>query len=609
VASVMWDDEDDPFPKFIAREDLRIPTDTETNFRNLDWLAVRDPLTPGELVNKVWGNNADEHWDKKAVAKILAAYKDVNYDTPMTYIDWETQPEKIAELVKQSLGYYESDAMPSIPIWRFYFKDTDKKWYKVCVPDRAAMRGTSGDPEKFLYKNDKPVAKCLSELLHCQFGDLAFKTPFRVHSIRSLGFELFEPCYWMNLTRCRLLQHIHQNFNPWLQINDPADKARAESISFDGPVARIPQGVHVMTGQERHQIDPNLVEMGMAQTKQLMQEASATYTQSTDTGTSREQTAFETGVKVQQVNAMLVGLLAVANELEKPLYVEMSRRFCKLDPINDDVKDFQESCKNAGVPRNWLDVKYWDVEIEKPLGGGNPTMEQVAANQLMAIRKELNPTAAQEVLHDALCVFADSKRAARWAPMDGKRKVSDAVAQANADFGSLMWGSPCPIREELNAPEQIETLLGKLAGIISRIEQQGNMTDQAEISGLTTVAEHVNLLIQQLATNPTEKERVNQYKGILSKLMNAVKGFQQRLQQKMQQGGNGNGKGGAEMMKVHSAMLADKIKAHREGEDERRKDAAFQADQRRKDATAYHEILVNRLKAFEEPKAASGDKE
>ena len=116
-----------------------------------------------------------------------------------------------------------------------------------------------------------------------------------------------------------------------------------------------------------------------------------------------------------------------------------------------------------------------------------------------------------------------------------------------------------------------------------------------------------------LAQNPAEKEKANQYKGIVSKLMNAVKGFQQRLQQKMQaeakaaQGGNGNDGGAAaksQAIVLNAATKAKTYAAHAAMEDQHR-EKQFQAEEKRKDASAWHEIQRKRLMAFEEPKPAA----
>ncbi len=590
VGACMWEDQESWLPKFVAREDLRIPTDTETNFENLEWFAVRHLYTVGELVRKVFSKDSSKDWKKKAVANILKNYKQVNYDTPMSYIDWETQPEKIAELVKQNLGYYESDAVPKVPLWTFYFKDVDKKWYQRVIPDTPSVRGESGIPEQFLYTTEESCADNLLHLLQCQFGDLSFKTPFMFHSVRSLGFELLEPTYWTNLTRCRFLQHVHENFNRWIQLSDPGNKQRAQEIEFNGPTVRLPVGVHVLAQNERHQINPEMVEMALAQLKQLMQEASATYTQETDTGTAKEQTAFETGVKVQQVNAMLSGLMLVATTLETYFDEEICRRFCLPDSQDDDVKEFQRRCIQLhGIPRKWLNVNRWSVEVEAPLGGGNPTMEQVEAQKAIELKPLANPTAQGEMLHSAFTTFFGSKRAARWAPVNPKGRVTDAQVQAGNDFASLMWGIPVDIREELNVIDQIDVLLRRIAMIVTRIKQSGGLPSQTELMGMMSVLDHTGQLNQLLSQVPSEKARVRSYGQALGNLGNYVKAFQQQMQQAAEKAAKEAEKNGKHSEIEAQAMVLEAQTQNRIALQESQsrlqlQSAEFMAEQKRKQA-------------------------
>lgn len=611
VASVMWPNRHCWKPQFVAREDLRIPTDTTTDFENLSWFGNRKLYTIGELVSAVWDDeDPDNGWSKEDVAAILKNYKEVNYDSPQTYIMWDSEPEKLAELVKQNMGYYESDAVPKIPIWIFCFQDTDGKWYKRAIPDTPAIRGASKEPDKFLYKTEESCADNLPELLQCQFGDLSFKTPFMFHSVRSLGFELLEPTYWSNLTSCRFLQHVHDNFNRWIQVTDPATKERAQNIEWQGPTVRVPAGVSILNQQQRHQVDPEMVEAAMSRLKQLMQESSASYTQDTDTGTKKEQTAFETGVKVQQVNSMLSGLMLVAQTVEVFLYQEISRRFCLRDSEDKDVRKFQEQVINrAGIPRKWINVDQWEIEVDAPLGAGNPTLEQVEAQKAIDLSSLANPTAKQEMLHDAFTVFFGAKRANRWVPMTAQPRVTEAKAQAQSDFASLMWGIEVAIRDELNPQEQIDVLLNSLAQMVNKITKAQGGTPTPEIlQGLANVSQHVKELIQIAAQNPQNKQFVRAVSDALGRLDNELKAFAQRLQERQKkamqeqlkaQNGEGERAAKARGMLMESGTKS-RISSQESQQKMQIKQAEFLADQQRANLKLAGELERNRLKGIEE---------
>lgn len=622
IGPQMWYDKEDWLPQYIDIQDLRVPTDTEVSFRNLEWFAVRHRYTPGELVAKVWNKNGLKGWDQKSIAQILKTYKEINYGD-VTY-DWETNPEAMAELVKQNFGYYSSDAVPTISLWHFYYLES-KKWYMCVVPDTAAIMNIKID--SFLYQNNSPIAEKLCYLLHVQFGDLNNKAPFLYHSVRSLGFLLMEPCFWTNITRCRLLQHAHESMNAWYRVTDPAGRARAQKIElFDRSI--VPEGVSVVPQTERHQIDPNLIEQIMSQLKQLQNEASVSYTQQIDTGTQKEQTATETMANVQRVNAMMSGLLGRFFRREIYAYKEICRRLCLPDSMNEDAKKFQKACLDYGIPRQFLDVKMWDLDPDIPMGSGNPTMAVAEAQQMLQMRPMFDPTVQQEILHDVTAVFTGNvRKASRWVPLDKERSVSDAEQVAAFTFGVLMQGVPAPIKEGLSLVEQAQTLIGLLAAKVNIINGSGGMTDMPTIIGLQMVGNHIAQLLGMVSENPQEKERVKQFSDVLKDQMNYVKAFQQRLQQQMRKAGQpGNGEAAAaaqeSMAKLQGQMQLQQAKAkatelnaeqkrrHKEVmfmSEQKRKDASTQAEIERQNARAVSEIGNRRLIAANQPKKKTNE--
>lgn len=604
---------------YVPVEDLRIPTDTTVDFENLGWFGVRHIYTPGELLKKAFADGSK--WNKKAVARILKNKKEINWDYAGLNYDIETQPEKYAELVRQDGSWTVSDAMPGIPFWHFYFEDdadpdpAQQGWYMCIVP----AEGTIGGPQdEFLWRSDKPIAKKRERIIQCQFGDLSAKAPFMYQAIRSLGFALLEPCHYTNLTRCRLLQHVHDNFNIWLRTTDPVEKARAQVQEF-GNLGMLRSGISVVPQNERHQIDGGLVEQTMAQLKQLQNEASASYTQSIDTGTRREQTAFETSVKMQQVNSMMSGLLIKAFKYETYHYKEICRRFClPLDQVDDeDISEFQQKCQQFGIPRQFLDVKLWEIEPVTPLGMGNPTIAQAAAQQLLGILPLLDPTAQQEAKHEiVLTITGDPRKASRWVPLGKGRGVTDGAAYAYAIFGTLMQGVPVPPKEGLPAQDQIQALLGMMAGKINMIEQTEGKANPDEVVGFNMVNDYVLGLVQQLQQDKQQKQFVKQTMDALGRLMNQVKALGERGQEsRKSQDQNGDGKMAEThakieglmaitAAKVHAKQVADKQKQQQKAEqfvrEQRRKDAETFAQIQRDNTQAKQELAVNRLKGFKE---------
>jgi hypothetical protein len=539
IGPSLWLSSDKWLPIFVPLNDFRVATDTETSLRNLSWFAIRRRYTVGELVDVVFGKYADEGWDKPSVIKVLAAYWDKNWET-VDY-DWSNDPERMTALIKQNISFYTSDAVPVITLWHFYHLDdasmTSGKWMMKVIPDKTCRGVESVDQLKFLFDSDEPISDCLDELLHIHFGDLNGTPPYLFHSVRSLGFLLHESCFWMNLFRCRTFQAAWESFNLLWRSADGSPKARAQFLELFHK-GYVPNEVTILGQDQKNQVNQELVEFVMAQSKQLMGEASASYTQSIDTGTQKEQTLGEASIKLQQANSLMSGLLTVAARNMVFQYREICRRFCIKKSLDPDVRKFREQCKVAGIPMQFLDVSLWDVACDMPLGSGNQTLELAQASQLMSVRAAHNPDAQQEILHifDA-AVTKNPKLAQRLAPVGQKGVASDGTSWATAIFGTLMKGVMAPFKAELSPIDQVQTLLSMAASVIQRIMKTDNTGKPEDILGLSTVLGYSRELIQVLSQDPQQKSVVKNFSDALLKLNNEVKAFAQRQQHAMMAGG------------------------------------------------------------------------
>jgi hypothetical protein len=472
-------------------------------------------------------------WNKEAITKLLDRIHDYNYDA--TDYRWSNSPEKMAQMVRQNGGYYSSDAVMSVPIWHFYFKaegeyKEKEGWQLRCVVDQDSGNNV-GDPNVFLYDSDKIQAEELNHILAMQFGDMNNVAPFLYHAVRALGFLLVEPCFWSNLNRCRFTQHVMENYNTWWKVNDPAGRARAQSLeTFDRCV--IPEGINVVPSSDRHQINPQLTEFLAAQTKQLMSEASASYTSQSDSGTQKEQTAYETAIKVQQINAMMGGILINSLDQETPCYEEICRRACLNGTGNEDAKKFQEAMKRKGIPEEWLDVDRWDVEPVQAIGNGNPALEITSAQQLLQAKGMFSPQSQEKILHMWTgTVTGSSSTAQELVPINVQPVATNGQKWASSIFGTLMQGVPVVQNEAVSALEQIDTMIGMLGAAIHACEVQGNMCSRQQLTGFTAVLQYCQGLVQEIATDQAQIPLAKQYSQSLGNLANILKGFAQRLQE------------------------------------------------------------------------------
>lgn len=534
IGPEVWRDPDSWKTDFIAIDDLIIATDTNTSFKNLEWFGERMAYTEGELTEKVFGPDADKRWNKPAIQKILDRYHPLTYSSG-TDANWNTSPEKMADLVKQSGIYFSSDAVRTIPLIHFYYKECKKgkkATWKMCVVPDVEMGCMGYEPDEFLYESgDKFIADSIHQLLCVQFGDLNSKAPYKYHAVRSLGFQLFEPCFWTNIVRSGEVEHLIQSLDVWLQVTDPGNKARPQKFNISNNGV-MPPGIRVVPNTERYQVDPRMIEMVMSQLKQLQAEIATSYTQDIDTGTSKEQTAFEVQTKLSQVNAVLAGLLGRAFRTAKRSYKEKCRRFCLKKSRDEDAQAFQAACKKERIPPQYIDVEQWDVEPEIPMGAGNQTMAMAQAQQLMAILGQLDPSAQRIVKHEYVeAVTGNARMAKLLAPVLPEKKLTNAMEFALTIFSDLMVGvKDVPVKEGLPLQPQIDTLMGLLSGVMMQISPETNLT------GIENVVGHIQLLLSQLGQDPSQQEYVKAKSEALGKMVNEIRQVATEIQKERDAG-------------------------------------------------------------------------
>lgn len=619
-AKVWWDDYGWR-PRFCGVQDLLIPTDTELTMENLQYLAIRRKMRPGELFRKTFGKqdkNRSRGWNMKAVKMILDEYKDLNQN-PQNY-DWANSPEQMTELYKQNQNYYDSDSAPVIWMWDFFHKEeeTDNPgWYRKLVLDSNSCPQTlaqmnASDPNPFIFQSKKPFASDLGNIIHFQFGDGNNVPPFMFHSIRSLAFLTYELLWTMNRLRCQWTQHVFEQMLTLFRITDPNDRSRLEQVVFDSPWGIIPEGLVMVPAEERYQVNAALVQGLKQEYGDLVGRASASYTQQVDHGSNKERTKFEVQAMLQQVSALMASLLSLAYRQEHYSYREICRRFCNKKSDDFEIKKFRQKCIVDGkIPEKYLDLDRWDIEIDQKLGGGNRMMELAEASQLMDKVNLFDPSAQAEIKHDyALAVTNNPKKAARLAPMNSNPQDSEAVQNAEFAFAALMGGTPVTIKEGLSHIVQVETLLKLMAGVIQHINQTGGVGDPKQIMGLHMVAIYIQQHLSLIAQDPNEKARVKQYGDALGKMMNQVKAFEQR-QQEMAEHQNGNGGGmppeiaGKVGAKIIEAQAKSKIQKDLAAQKLRHSQEKFEASEKRKNLQTVAQIQRDGAKALGETKHAA----
>jgi hypothetical protein len=548
VGPCTWRNKFEWCPVPLGIEDVLVPSNTLTSMDNVPVFVLFRQYTFNQLYTMTHGPKVDPAWNMELVEKCLEWVT-----TSMKTLSggvWSNffSAEKASEFQKQNSCVYASDTAPTVDVLDcFFWCEEGRKagWRRRMIldgygtpgnevsvdrkslPDRSYM-GTKGE---FLYNSEnRKYSDKIDEIIHFQFADCSCVAPFRYHSVRSLGFLLYNVCHLQNRLRCKFNDSVFESLLQYFRVADEADYERLTKIDLiDKGV--LPPGLEFVPADQRWQVPAELAESLLGLNRQSMSDASASYSQDFDfdAENSRE-TATRTMAKVNSSAALVGSMLTKTYNLEKFKDQEICRRFCISGSPNLDVKSFRVECFKRGIPEEALNISRWEVQPVRIIGSGNKTLQVAMADKLMAVR-QLFDASGQKIV-DKIYVLANSDDPAlpELLVPDAKT-VSEGAADAQNKVATILKGLPAPVLDGSNHVDYIEAWIHDLATLLQGNEANGGMATADEIKGYYALEKAIQGQIEIVAQNKAEKGRVAKYGESLAKMMNIVKAYAQRLQE------------------------------------------------------------------------------
>lgn len=602
IGPVHWSDRVKWRPIALEIADLLIPSNTLLSLENLCHFAIKRQYTAVELSSMIERKNVDPGWNKtlarRAVAWCLAQ------PTGMTSA-WDTlSPEKVIEQIKQDGVYYGSDVVPTIDCWDFYYYSDEGKnagWRRCMILDtppkgeiddgkKPRMPRAPDEETEWLYNGKERVyASDIREILHFQFGDLSPKSPFKYHSVRSLGWLIYAVCNLQNRLRCKVNDATFENLLNYFRVTNAEDGERLTKIDLHN-YGVVPEGVEFVKSADRWQINHALVLATMADNRQQMNEAAAQFREGRDTAQTKEKTATEIMAEVNSANALVGTMLLLAYTYQKQQYNEIVRRFFNPDSGDLEVRDFRMRVLKQGVPKEFLDPAFWSVSPEQVLGSGNKVLQIAMADKLMAVRPLLDPDSQRDILRMYVQANSDDPNLALRLVPAAPILVTESTHDAELMTGPIMEGVQVSPRAGQD-PAQISTgLIKSMAEVAKRISATTGTPSPAELAGLANFVLTIQKYLGLAAQDPANKDMVQRASKDLGQLVKILQEWMQDAQQAQQeaQQAGGNGEVAKEMAMTQAkiqgmqmtAQTKAQIAAANAAQKQRQREAQFRQKQR-----------------------------
>jgi hypothetical protein len=625
IGPAVWPNEESWCPEEQGIEDIGIPSNTRLSMKNLPFFYVYRSYTVPEL-KRLTRNEAEAKkvgWNVDLVNQCIEWVD--KQSTQLMGSNWPEvwSPEKVSERMKGDGTFYSSDSVPTIDAFDFYYWSDDggvegwrrriilDAWSTPAGPNQSGGRNAMERKKDsdfmrgdfLLNSKDRVYGSKVSEIVSFQFADLSSVAPFRYHSVRSLGYLLYAACHLQNRMRCRFTAAAFEAAMQYFRVNSTDTMERALKVDLvdkgiiDPSVQFVPQA-------ERWQYDTEMMEMFMRENRSLIDKHSSSYTAQAAQSPGDRKTKFQVMAETSQATALVTSALMQAYQYQEFEYREIMRRFFIRESRDPDVKEFRAACLRQNVPEDALEAAYWDLQAERVMGAGNKTMEMQISEQLMNMRHLYDPEPQRDILRRVTTAITDDPDWSMSLVPDQPLKVSDSVHDAQLSIATLMAGYPVAMKTGQNHKEYVQVYLFEMGQEIQGIEKQKGMAPPDKIQGWQNVAQATEMHLKLLAQDPEEKQFVTEAEKQLSKLMNLVRAFMQRLEQQQkkqqqQQGGDpaAQAKAQATMMQAQVKMKNSKDAA---AQKLAQKQLEFQQKLKMEEAKAGHEIHRENLKFMHE---------
>ena len=593
-----WEDADTWMPDPLGVEDLLIPANTYVTFKNLPFFCILRSFTAIELMKITRAQKVDPGWNQKLIKQCLEWID--RESMALLGSNWPEvwSPSKVEERVKGDGGLYLGDQVPTIDVFDFYYWSDEKDqegWRRRIVLDDWSTPASAGAPYSFgrdskldfgrnqwLYNpKSRVIADHREQIFTCTFADLSAVSPFKYHSVRSLGFLLYAVCHLQNRLRCSFAKSVFESLLMYFQVGNMDEAERALKLEL-ADKGFIDDGLKFVKNADRYQVNSGLVELGLGENAKLINQNASSYSSSSQFSADRERkTKFQVQAELQQSQTLISAALAQFFTYQQVEYDQIFRRFLNPKSRNVDVLRVRNDLLKE-IPEKYLVPEAWEIESERTLGSGNKTLEMVQAEQLMQYRPLYDPESQRKILRDVtLAITDDPARAEEYVPE--QPHISDSIHDTQLAFGSLMQGAQVQVRPGLNNVEVIATMLQLMD---NKIKQLGPMGSQEAIAGIMNCAQYVQGFIQLLEQDKEMQSTAKAFAQVLSKLMNLVRAMAQRLQQMQEkmaqaQGQNGDGTTVAKIQAIH-AQAVEKQRNARESHGQKTAQRQIQFEQQLK---------------------------
>jgi hypothetical protein len=507
---------------------FKFPRKTTIITSDLTLCTCDSTMSVIDLYQKISGDTPLKGWNKDAVIKAIvnaASQKATRWN------EWE----KVQEDIKSNDVYLESqvDVIELVYGWVVEF---DKSVSFYITTKNGHLPGTTEAEEEFLFK-EVSYYKSVQEAF--QIFAFTIGNNARIHSVRGLGYLIYQICNAMNVLTCKMMDNARVEGSMLFQAGTQEDLEDLEIIDFGGGIALPPSLSIPARGQAANLNNSMVPAINLG--RGLLDRATGGLSAGNMILANQQDRRTKLEVSAQldwinKLNSFAINLFY--GPLDHLMREKVKRAFTVRQPdqkSREMVESMKERCRLRGVPDIVFDqIDYEKVKAQRIIGTGSRVSRVMIYDQLQQMYASMDEIGRKNFTFDVASELIGADKTTRYFGRTEEQRLPMDAKIAELENTQLLQGQQvAPMDGEMHIvhiPRHLAALEEGLQGV-----ENGQVDLMEYAVSRSPLHEHLIQTLQITTVQPEIQEEYNSYvqraQQIGEIIVNGIRAYNKQQQQ------------------------------------------------------------------------------
>lgn len=528
VAVGYFEDKQTMHYKVGGLDRFKFPRKTTIITSDMPMATCSSTMSIIELYSKIKGDEPLKGWNKEAVIKAITTAAG---QTDTKWNEWE----RLQEDLKSNDVYLES-AIDMIELIYGWVVEFDKSVSFYITTKSGSDMNTAKGNEEFLFKE---VSYYENTNQAFQIFAFTIGNNARIHSVRGLGYLIYQICNAMNVLTCKVMDNARIEGSMVVQATTQEDLEDLEIIDFAGGIA-LPPNINLPAKSQANNLNNSMIpaiQLGRG----LLDRATGGLSAGNMILSNQQDRRTKLEVSAQldwinKLNSFAINLFY--GPLDKLMREKVKRAFTVRQPDAESrkmVQEMKQRCIDRGVPSEVFDmIDYEKVKAQRIIGTGSRVSRVMIYDQLQQMYASMDDIGRKNFTFDVAAELIGADKTIRYFGKPEDQRLPMDAKIADLENTLLLQGQQVnPIDGEMHMvhiPRHLAVLEESLQGV-----ENGQVDLMQYATTFSPVHEHLTQTLEMTTVQPEIQEQYNSFvqraQQIGEIIVNGIRAFNKQQQQ------------------------------------------------------------------------------